>query len=66
MTVQTKLIAAAVTALAGAGVLCPICAGGVPVASAQQAVQQAPDTATARLHISKMTAWASCGTTRGK
>jgi periplasmic mercuric ion binding protein len=55
MTVQTKLIAAALTALAGAGVLCPLCEGGVPVADAQPAAQQAPDTATVRLHISKMT-----------
>ncbi len=53
MTVRTKLMAAAVTALAGAGVLCPLC---VSVANAQPAtVQQAPDTATLRLHISKMT-----------
>jgi mercuric ion binding protein len=56
MTVQTKLIATALTALAGAGVPCPLCEGGVPVASAQPAAaQQAPDTATVRLHISKMT-----------
>ncbi|MGH7675860.1 MAG: heavy-metal-associated domain-containing protein [Gemmatimonadales bacterium] len=56
MTVQTKFIAMALTALAGAGVLCPLCEGGVRVASAQPAaVQQAPDTATVRLHISNMT-----------
>ncbi len=56
MTLQTKLMTAALTALAGAGVLCPLCGGGVRVASAQlAAVQQAPDTATVRLHISKMT-----------
>lgn len=56
MTVETKLIAAAVITLAGAGVLCPLCGEGVRVASAQPAaVEQAPDTATVRLHISKMT-----------
>lgn len=56
MTVQTKIMAAALTALAGTGVLCPLCDGAVSIASAQSAaVQQAPDTATVRLHISKMT-----------
>ncbi len=55
MTVQTKLLAGAFTVLAGAGVLCPLCEGGVNIAAAEPAVvQQAPDTATVRLHISKM------------
>jgi mercuric ion binding protein len=55
MTVQIKLMVAALTSLVGAGALCPLCEGGARVASAQLAVQQAPDTATVRLHISKMT-----------
>ncbi len=56
MTVQTKLLGAALASLAGAGILCPLCEGGVPVAHAQPSVvQQAADTATVRLHISKMT-----------
>ncbi len=56
MTVQAKLMVAALASLAGAGALCPLCGRGVRVANAQAvAVQQAPDTATVRLHISKMT-----------
>ncbi|MGH7701055.1 MAG: heavy-metal-associated domain-containing protein [Gemmatimonadales bacterium] len=48
MTASTNLVAAALAAL--------LCAGGVDVAGAQAvAVRQAPDTATVRLHISKMT-----------
>ena len=65
MTLQANLIAAAVTALAGAGVPCPLCKGDVPVASAQLvASQQAPDTATVRLHISKMTCGSCPATAR--
>ena len=57
MILHLKLATAAVAALAGAGVLCPICGGGVPVATAQMiAVAQQPgDTATVKLHISGMT-----------
>ncbi len=55
MTVQAKLIAAAFTTFASAGVLCPLCEGGLPIADAQPAARRAPDTATVRLHISKMT-----------
>ncbi|MBI4500621.1 MAG: cation transporter [Gemmatimonadetes bacterium] len=56
MTVQIKLIAAALAAFAGTGVLCPLCGRGVSEAGAQSAaVQQASDTATVRLHISQMT-----------
>ncbi len=47
MTFQLKLAAAAVTALAGAGTICPLCGGGVPAATAQVAVitQQVSDAA---------------------
>lgn len=56
MISQTKLALAAVVALAGAGVLCPLCVGGVRALEAQQLVAaQAPDTAAVRLHISGMT-----------
>ena len=47
--------------LGGAAVVCPLCGAGVQTAGAQSApvaAVQTPDTATVRLHISKMT----CGT----
>lgn len=63
MTLPTKLVAAAFAALAGGGVLCPLCEAGVHVVRAQAAaVQPAPDTATVRFHISKMTC-GSCAVT---
>jgi mercuric ion binding protein len=56
MISQTKSALVAVAALAGGGVLCPLCVGGVRAVEAQQPVAaQAPDTATVRLHISGMT-----------
>jgi copper chaperone CopZ len=57
MTLHAKLVAGAVAALAGTGVLCPVCGDGVPAASAQATVVplQAADTATVKLHISGMT-----------
>lgn len=60
MISQTKLALVFVAALTGAGGLCPLCEAGVRSVDAQQAARQvqAPDTATARLHISGMT----CGT----
>ena len=50
--------------LSGAAILCPLCGGGIPAAGAQPASRaaQAPDTATLRLHISRMTC-GSCPTT---
>lgn len=55
MIMQTQLALVAVAALAGAGVLCPLCEGGVRAVEAHQLVAaQAPDTATVRLHISGM------------
>jgi hypothetical protein len=63
MTLQTQLLAVVVTSLTGAGILCPLCEEGVRGAAAEPvAVAQAPDTATVRLHISKMT-FGSCPVT---
>ena len=64
MTLHAKLAAAAVTALAGTGILCPVCGEGVPVAAAQMitvaahqtaTVMTVSDTAVVKLHISGMT-----------
>jgi copper chaperone CopZ len=50
--------------LSGTAFLCPLCGGGIQTAGAQnaQVAAQAPDTATVRLHISRMTC-GSCPTT---
>ena len=50
--------------LTGAAFLCPLCGGGLQAARAQNPgiKAQTPDTATVRLHISKMTC-GSCPTT---
>ena len=50
--------------LGGSAVLCPVCGAGVQTAGAQsvRVAAQTPDTATVRLHISKMTC-GSCPTT---
>jgi mercuric ion binding protein len=50
--------------LGGAAAICPFCGGGIQTAGAQptQVAVQTPDTATVRLHISKMTC-GSCPTT---
>jgi copper chaperone CopZ len=52
------------TGIAGAALLCPLCGGAVQAvgAQAQGVASQAPDTATVRLHISRMTC-GSCPTT---
>ena len=57
------LVAAGLTA---AAFLCPLCGGGLQTAVAQpaQVVLQAPDTATVRLHISKMTCGSCPATAR--
>ncbi len=57
----TLLFAAA---LGGAAVLCPLCGAGIQAVRAQSVLvaAQTPDTATVRLHISKMTC-GSCPTT---
>jgi len=61
-SVKATLLLAA--GLSGTAFLCPLCGGGVQTAGAQNApvAAQAPDTATVRLHISKMTC-GSCPTT---
>jgi periplasmic mercuric ion binding protein len=52
------------TGITGAALLCPLCGGAVQAGGAQApgVAAQAPDTATVRLHISRMTC-GSCPTT---
>lgn len=59
---KAGLLAAA--GLTGAAFLCPLCGGGIDAAGVQNlgVAAQTPDTATVRLHISKMTC-GSCPTT---
>jgi len=59
----TMLFAAGV---GGAAVLCPLCGAGLQTAGAQptQVALQAADTATVRLHISKMTCGSCPATAR--
>jgi copper chaperone CopZ len=61
-SVKGALVIAA--GLSGAALLCPLCGGGIEATGAQNvgAATQAPDTATVRLHISRMTC-GSCPTT---
>ncbi len=64
MVSSVKLALLFATGLGAAAAICPLCGGGIRTASAQslQAAAQTPDTATVRLHISKMTC-GSCPTT---
>ena len=64
MMSSVKLALLIATGLGGAAAICPLCGGGIQTADAQslQAAAQAPDTATVRLHISRMTC-GSCPTT---
>lgn len=66
MSLRASLSAAAVAALVGTGVLCPICGDAIPAATAQTiAVSWQPgDTATVRLHISGMTCGSCPATAR--
>ncbi len=61
-SVKVWLLVAA--GVGGAALVCPLCDGGIPIAGAQQArgAALASDTATVRLHISRMTC-GSCPTT---
>lgn len=61
-SLKTGLLLAA--GISGAAFICPLCGGGVQAAGAQNVpvATQAPDTATVRLHISRMTC-GSCPTT---
>ncbi len=54
------------TGVGGAAVLCPLCGAGLQTAGAQptQVALQAADTATVRLHISKMTCGSCPATAR--
>ena len=64
MVSSLKLALLFAAGLGGAAAICPFCGGGIQTAGAQpaQVALQAPDTATVRLHISKMTC-GSCPTT---
>lgn len=61
---SNTMVLAAFTVLAGAGVLCPLCAAGASPVRAQPVSvwHQAGDTATVKLHISGMTC-GSCSVT---
>jgi len=62
MSLKARLLV--VAAISGAALLCPLCGLGVQAAGAQNTpiATQAPDTATVRIHISRMTC-GSCPTT---
>ena len=64
MLVSAKAGLVVAAGLMGAAFLCPLCGGGILGASLQNLgiAAQTPDTATVRLHISKMTC-GSCPTT---
>lgn len=64
MLSSAKVVLLAVAGLTGAALLCPLCGGGIQAAGAQSlgVTAQTPDTATVRLHISRMTC-GSCPTT---
>jgi len=64
MVSSLKAMLLFVAGVGGAAVPCPLCIAGLQTAGAQsvQVAPQAPDTATVRLHISKMTC-GSCPTT---
>lgn len=64
MSSSRKVSLLLVAGVGAAAVLCPLCVEGLRTANAQavQAAAQTPDTATVRLHISKMTC-GSCPTT---
>ena len=64
MTSPLKLAFLFAAGLGGAAAICPLCGGGVRTAAAQPVLgtAQTSDTATVRLHISRMTC-GSCPTT---
>ena len=64
MISSMKLALLFTAGLGGAAAICPFCGGGIQTAGAQprQVALPAADTATVRLHISKMTC-GSCPTT---
>ena len=66
MVSSMKLALLFAAGLGGAAALCPFCGGGIQAVGAQPApaAAQAPDTATVRLHISKMTCGSCPATAR--
>jgi len=64
LSLKTGLLVAAGAGFAGAAFFCPLCGGNIEAAGAQRVgiVAQTADTATMRLHISRMTC-GSCPTT---
>ena len=64
MVSSMKLALLFAAGLGGAAAICPFCGGGIQTAGAQsrRITAQTPDTATIRLHISRMTC-GSCPTT---
>ena len=64
MMSSAKLALLLAAGFGGAAGVCPLCSGGIETAGAQslQAAAESPDTATVRLHISRMTC-GSCPTT---
>ena len=64
MLSSAKAVLLAAAGLTGAAFLCPLCGGGIQAAGMQRlgVSAQTPDTATMRLHISRMTC-GSCPTT---
>ena len=64
MVSSMKLALLFAAGLGGAASICPFCGGGIQTAGAQslRITAQTPDTATIRLHISRMTC-GSCPTT---
>ena len=66
MLSSMKVPMALAAALGGAAALCPLCDAGIQAARAQsvQVAAQAPDTATVRLHISRMTCGSCPATAR--
>src|SRR3989442_12409712 len=66
MVSSMKLALLFAAGLGGAAAICPFCGGGIQTAGAQPApgAVQAPDTATVRLHISKMTCGSCPATAR--
>ena len=63
MVSSVKLALLITAGLGAAAVICPLCGDGIRTAGAQSLqAAQTPDTATVRLHISKMTC-GSCPTT---
>ncbi len=66
MLVSAKAGLVVAAGLMGAAFLCPLCGGGIQGASLQHLgiAAQTPDTATVRLHISKMTCGSCPATAR--